>query len=71
MLPQNKFNAMNAIFQIKEYGTEVRRMSGSNLPDPFLASSNFVQLEFSSDGSVTRSGFQISYSAQGTSSSMS
>jgi len=65
MLPQNRFNAINAIFQIKEDERVIRTLSGSNLPESFLSSSNSVQLEFSSDGSVTRPGFQLRYSAQG------
>jgi len=44
-------------------------MSGSNLPDPFLSSSNSILLEFSSDVSVTRSGFQLRYNIQETISS--
>ena len=45
--------------------TELGVFCGSSLPDPLLSSSNLLTLQFTSDGSVTRTGFRVRISASG------
>ncbi|KAI8494845.1 hypothetical protein Bbelb_274500 [Branchiostoma belcheri] len=47
---------------ISEGGTQTQRYTGSSLPPTYISSTNAVQLVFTSDGSVTSSGFHLTYS---------
>ncbi|XP_019640435.1 PREDICTED: sortilin-related receptor-like [Branchiostoma belcheri] len=48
--------------RIFEDGSEIQRYTGSSLPPTYISSTNAVQLVFTSDGSVTLTGFNLTYS---------
>ena len=52
------------MFQIEEDETEIRRMSGSSIPDLFVSEGESIRLVFHSDGSVTNTGFQLRYKSK-------
>ena len=47
--------------QIEENGSEIRRISGSSIPESCVSSGSSITLVFRSDGSVTDTGFQLRY----------
>ena len=44
-----------------EYSTELGVFHGSDIPSPIQVSTNTAYLQFTSDGSQTRSGFEIQW----------